>query len=126
LSRQLFDPAVTSHADVDRLLRTEPQVQLTNPPVLNNHSNDFKSHCTAPFPACGAQVAKGCCPTEGETGPDTILREHERWTMLDLPQTTIDKEFSSSDVAAVIRGKEQDRLRDLIRMAGSADWDCLR
>lgn len=24
-----FDPAVTSHADADRLLRTEPQVQLT-------------------------------------------------------------------------------------------------
>ena len=48
MSRQLFDPAVTSHADVDRLLRTEPQVQLTNPPVLNNHSNDFKSHCTFP------------------------------------------------------------------------------
>ena len=44
MSRQLFDPAVTGHADVDRLLRTEPQVQLTNPPVLNNHSNDFKSH----------------------------------------------------------------------------------
>jgi len=38
-----FDPAVTSHADVDRLLRTEPQVQLT-PFVLNNHSNSFKSH----------------------------------------------------------------------------------
>ena len=54
LSRQLFDPAVTGHADVDRLLRTEPQVQLTNPPVLNNHSNDFKSHCTFPFTACGA------------------------------------------------------------------------
>ncbi|MEI9979080.1 MAG: hypothetical protein WDN23_08755 [Edaphobacter sp.] len=54
MSRQLFDPAVTSHADVDRLLRTEPQVQLTNPPVLNNHSNDFKSHCTFPFAACGA------------------------------------------------------------------------
>jgi hypothetical protein len=49
LSRQLFDPAVTGHADVDRLLRTEPQVQLTNPPVLNNHSNDFKSHCTFPL-----------------------------------------------------------------------------
>lgn len=48
MSRQPFDPAVTSHADVDRLLRTEPQVQLTNPPVLNNHSNDFKSHCTFP------------------------------------------------------------------------------
>jgi hypothetical protein len=32
-----FDPAVTSYADVDRLLRTEPQVQLT-PFVLNNHS----------------------------------------------------------------------------------------
>jgi hypothetical protein len=47
-------PAVTSHADVDRLLRTEPQVQLTNPPVLNNHSNDFKSHCISPFVACGA------------------------------------------------------------------------
>jgi hypothetical protein len=29
--------------------RTEPQVQLTNPPVLNNHSNDFKSHCTFPI-----------------------------------------------------------------------------
>jgi hypothetical protein len=54
LSRQLFDPAVTSHADVDRLLRTEPQVQLTNPPVLNNHSNDFKSHCTFPSTARGA------------------------------------------------------------------------
>lgn len=27
-----FDPAVTSHADADRLLRTEPQVQLTNLP----------------------------------------------------------------------------------------------
>jgi hypothetical protein len=39
-----FDPAVAGYADVDRLLRTEPQVQLTNPPVLNNHSNDFKSH----------------------------------------------------------------------------------
>jgi hypothetical protein len=38
-----FDPAVTSYADVDRLLRTEPQVQLT-PFVLNNHSNDLKSH----------------------------------------------------------------------------------
>jgi len=38
-----FDPAVTSHTDVDRLLRTEPQVQLT-PFVLNNHSNSFKSH----------------------------------------------------------------------------------
>ena len=48
LSRQLFDPAVTSHADADRLLRTEPQVQFT-PFVLNNHSNDFKSHCTFPF-----------------------------------------------------------------------------
>jgi hypothetical protein len=45
----VFDPAVTSHADVDRLLRTEPQVQLTSPPVLNNHSNDFKSHCTFPL-----------------------------------------------------------------------------
>jgi hypothetical protein len=52
LSRQLFDPAVTSHADADRLLRTEPQVQLTNPPVLNNHSNDFKSRCTCPFIVC--------------------------------------------------------------------------
>jgi hypothetical protein len=50
LYRQLFDPAVTSHADADRLLRTEPQVQLTNPPVLNNHSNDLKSHCI--FPLC--------------------------------------------------------------------------
>ena len=38
-----FDPAVTSYADVDRLLRTEPQVQLT-PFVSNNHSSDFKSH----------------------------------------------------------------------------------
>ncbi len=38
-----FDPAVTSYADVDRLLRTEPQVQLT-PFVLNNHSNSRKSH----------------------------------------------------------------------------------
>ena len=38
-----FDPAVTSYADVDRLLRTEPQVQLT-PFVLNNHSNSLKSH----------------------------------------------------------------------------------
>jgi hypothetical protein len=38
-----FDPAVTSYADVDRLLRTEPQVQLT-PFVLNNHSNSPKSH----------------------------------------------------------------------------------
>jgi hypothetical protein len=38
-----FDPTVTSYADVDRLLRTEPQVQLT-PFVLNNHSNSFKSH----------------------------------------------------------------------------------
>ena len=38
-----FDPAVTSYADVDRLLRTEPQVQLT-PFVLNNHPNSFKSH----------------------------------------------------------------------------------
>jgi len=38
-----FDPAVTSYADVDRLLRTEPQVQLT-PFVLNNHPNGFKSH----------------------------------------------------------------------------------
>jgi hypothetical protein len=38
-----LDPAVTGYADVDRLLRTEPQVQLT-PFVLNNHSNDFKSH----------------------------------------------------------------------------------
>ena len=46
LSRQLFDPAVTGHADVDRLLRTEPQVHLT-PFVLNNHSNSFKSHCSA-------------------------------------------------------------------------------
>ena len=36
-----FDPAVTSHADVDRLPRTEPQVQLT-PFVLNNHSSDFQ------------------------------------------------------------------------------------
>lgn len=36
-----FDPAVTSYADVDRLLRTEPQVQLT-PFVLNNHSSDFQ------------------------------------------------------------------------------------
>jgi hypothetical protein len=27
-----FDPAVTSYADADRLLRTEPQVQLTNLP----------------------------------------------------------------------------------------------
>ncbi len=55
LSRQLFDPAVASHADADRLLRTEPQVQLTIPPVLNNHSNDLKSHCTFPFIAYGAQ-----------------------------------------------------------------------
>jgi hypothetical protein len=71
LSRQLFDPAVTSHADVDRLLRTEPQVQLTNPPVLNNHSNDFKSHCT--FPLCclrrpthynGVSQDKACQTTE--------------------------------------------------------------
>jgi hypothetical protein len=43
-----FDPAVTSYADVDRLLRTEPQVQLT-PFVLNNHPNSFKSHaCSCP------------------------------------------------------------------------------
>jgi len=43
-----FDPAVTGYADVDRLLRTEAQVQLT-PFVLNNHSNDFKSHaCSCP------------------------------------------------------------------------------
>jgi hypothetical protein len=48
LSRQLFDPAVTSHADADRLLRTEPQVQLT-PFVLNNHSNSFKSHLHFPL-----------------------------------------------------------------------------
>jgi len=57
LSRQLFDPAVTSHADADRLLRTEPQVQLTNPPVLNNHSNDVKSHCTFPFFAFGGKAS---------------------------------------------------------------------
>jgi hypothetical protein len=43
-----FDPAVTSYADVDRLLRTEAQVQLT-PFVLNNHPNSFKSHaCSCP------------------------------------------------------------------------------
>jgi len=44
-----FDPAVTSYADVDRLLRTEAQVQLT-PFVLNNHPNDLKSHGRS-FPA---------------------------------------------------------------------------
>jgi hypothetical protein len=38
-----FDPAVTSYADVDRLLRTEAQVHLT-PFVLNNHPTSFKSH----------------------------------------------------------------------------------
>jgi len=43
-----FDPAVTGYADVDRLLRTEAQVQLT-PFVLNNHPNSFKSHaCVLP------------------------------------------------------------------------------
>ena len=57
MSRQLFDPAVTSHADVDRLLRTEPQVQFT-PFVLNNHSNDFKSHCTFPLTARGNPVRR--------------------------------------------------------------------
>lgn len=44
LSRQPFDPDVTSRADVDRLLWTEPQAQLA-PFLLNNHSNDFKLHC---------------------------------------------------------------------------------
>jgi hypothetical protein len=48
LSRQLFDPAVASHADTDRLLRAESQVHST-PFVLNNHSNGFKSHCTFPL-----------------------------------------------------------------------------
>jgi hypothetical protein len=46
-----FDPTVTSYADVDRLLRTEPQVQLT-PFVLNNHSNSFKSHRRRPPQIC--------------------------------------------------------------------------
>jgi hypothetical protein len=64
LSRQLFDPAVTSHADVDRLLRTEPQVQLT-PFVLNNHSNDFKSHCTFLSTARGAH---DCMRDSAKTG----------------------------------------------------------
>jgi hypothetical protein len=49
LSRQLSTQPLPSYANVDRLLRTEPQVQLTNPPVLNNHSNDFKSHRVLTF-----------------------------------------------------------------------------
>jgi hypothetical protein len=53
-----FDPAVTSYADADRLLRTEPQVQLTNPPVLNNHSNDFKSHLHEEQPPAAARARR--------------------------------------------------------------------
>lgn len=42
-----FDLAVASHADADRLLRTEPQVRLTNlhflsmQSVSNHHANNF-------------------------------------------------------------------------------------
>ena len=58
-----FDPAVTSYADVDRLLRTEPQVQLT-PFVLNNHPNSFKSHtcllsATPPLKSNAVQPSAG-------------------------------------------------------------------
>jgi hypothetical protein len=67
-----FDPAVTSYADVDRLLRTEPQVQLT-PFVLNNHSNSFKSHGRS-FPQRPLQV-HSCVPRKAkETKPAEGLR----------------------------------------------------
>jgi len=39
------DPTVTSRADADRLLRTEPQVRLMNLPFISNHHhNHFISH----------------------------------------------------------------------------------
>ncbi len=54
-----FDPAVTSYVDVDRLMRTEPQVQFT-PFVLNDHSCDFKSH-RGSFPQVPSHISAGLC-----------------------------------------------------------------
>jgi hypothetical protein len=94
-----FNPAVTSYADADRLLRTEPQVQLTNPPVLNNHSNDFKSHLH-PQPACRPGLARRRAAGR-HSGAVSKLNEPRVW--LELRRTLSKSGFTVSFHQWVIR-----------------------